>query len=91
LSPFGPGNPQPIFVARELAVIAEPRVLRGRHLKFRVEQDGKSLDAIGWNMAHHYQPVLDSDGTISLAFALSENTFQSMKFLQLIVKDIQFD
>jgi single-stranded-DNA-specific exonuclease len=91
LSPFGPANPQPIFVARELAVIAEPRVLRGRHLKFRVEQDGKSLDAIGWNMAHYYRPVLESNATISLAFALSENTFQSMKFLQLIIKDIQFE
>jgi single-stranded-DNA-specific exonuclease len=90
LSPFGPANPQPIFVARDLAVIAEPRVLKGRHLKFRVEQDGKSLDAIGWNMAHYYQPVLESNGTLSLAFALSENTFQSMKFLQLIIKDIQF-
>ena len=89
LSPFGMANPQPIFAAREVFLIAEPRLLKSKHLKFRVEQDGQSLDAIGWNMAHYYQPMLRSRGTISLAFVLAQNTFQAMRFLQLIVKDIQ--
>ncbi len=66
LAPFGPANPQPVFVARDLAVIAEPRVLKGKHLKFRVEQDGRALDVIGWNMAQR-QPVSLSGGTKSLA------------------------
>jgi len=89
LSPFGPANPQPIFVARDLALIAEPRTLKGKHLKFRVEQDGKALDAIAWNMAQH-QPKIQSDGKVSLAFSLSQNSFQTMKSLQLVVKDIHF-
>jgi single-stranded-DNA-specific exonuclease len=36
LAPFGPANPQPVFAARDLSVIAEPRILKGKHLKFRV-------------------------------------------------------
>jgi single-stranded-DNA-specific exonuclease len=89
LSPFGPANPEPLFAARELSLIAEPRLLKEKHLRFRVEQDGKAMDAIGWNMAQYYQPIQESKGTVSLAFALSQNSFQTMKFLQLIVKDIE--
>lgn len=89
LAPFGPGNPQPLFVARELSLIAEPRILKGRHLKFRVEQDGKAMDAIGWNLAHFHQSVLKSKEKISLAFELSRSSYQSMNYLQLIVKDIK--
>ena len=88
LSPFGMSNPQPLFLVRDVRVIADPRVLKNRHLKFRVEQDGKSMDAIGWNMAQHCQPIVESSQLLSLAFELSESTFQSMKSLQLVVKDI---
>jgi single-stranded-DNA-specific exonuclease len=90
LSPFGPANPQPIFLARALDLIAEPRTLKGKHLKFRVEQDGRALDAIGWNMAQYQPKIQESEGRISLAFSLAQNSFQAMKSLQLVVKDIHF-
>ncbi len=89
LSPFGPLNCQPVFVARDVAVIAEPRILKRKHLKFRVEQDGKAMDAIGWNMAQRHLETIDSKKKVSLAFALSRNSYQGMNSLQLIVKDIQ--
>jgi single-stranded-DNA-specific exonuclease len=88
LSPFGAANPQPIFVARNLGIIAEPRLLKEKHLKFRVEQDGKALDAIGWNMGQYQQRIRESSGRVSLAFSLSQNTFQTMKSPQLVIKDI---
>jgi len=90
LSPFGPANPQPTFIVRELSLIAEPRILKGRHLKFRVEQDGRAIDAIGWNLAQHQTKIQESNGRFSLAFSLSQNSFHTMKTMQLIVKDIQF-
>jgi single-stranded-DNA-specific exonuclease len=89
LSPFGTCNPQPLFVVREVSVIADPRILKNRHLKFRVEQDGKSMDVIGWNMAHQCQSIIESNQVLSLAFVLAESTFQLMKSLQLVVKDMQ--
>jgi single-stranded-DNA-specific exonuclease len=88
LSPFGPSNPQPLFAATHLAVIAEPRLFKGKHLKFRIEQDGKALDAIGWNMAQHCQPIRESRGEVSLAFSISQDLYQEMRLLQLIVRDI---
>jgi single-stranded-DNA-specific exonuclease len=89
LSPFGPSNPQPLFAAREVALIAEPRILKGRHLKFRVEQDGRALDAIGWNMAQSHSPGPSLDRSLSLAFAITSITYQRMNALQLVVKDFK--
>ena len=88
LSPFGTANPQPILAARDIAVIAEPRVLKGKHLKFRVEQDGKYFDAVGWNFAESHSQILQNKSRISLAFALTSNAYQGMTALQLNVKDI---
>jgi single-stranded-DNA-specific exonuclease len=89
LAPFGPANPQPVFVARDLAVIAEPRVLKGKHLKFRVEQDGRALDVIGWNLVQR-QPVNFSGARrVSLAFTIASNAYQGIRSLQLVAKDIQ--
>ncbi|MCI0624748.1 MAG: single-stranded-DNA-specific exonuclease RecJ [Acidobacteria bacterium] len=89
LSPFGPANPQPLFVARDLAIIAEPRILKGKHLKFRVEQDGKALDVIGWNMAHRHPISLTAERKLSLAFTIVSAAYQGIRSLQLVVKDIK--
>jgi single-stranded-DNA-specific exonuclease len=89
LAPFGPANPQPVFVARDLAVIAEPRVLKGKHLKFRVEQDGRALDVIGWNMAQGQPVSLSGARRVSLAFTIACNSYQGIRSLQLVAKDIK--
>jgi single-stranded-DNA-specific exonuclease len=89
LAPFGPSNPQPIFAAQELVLIAEPRILKGRHLKFRVEQDGKALDAIGWNMAQSQSTSPSLERKLSLAFAITSATYQNMNALQLVMKDLK--
>jgi single-stranded-DNA-specific exonuclease len=89
LAPFGPANPQPVFVARDLALIAEPRVLKGKHLKFRVEQDGRALDVIGWNMAQRQPVSLSAARRVSLAFTIASNSYQGIHALQLVAKDIK--
>jgi single-stranded-DNA-specific exonuclease len=36
LEPFGMGNPEPVFAARDVRLMAPPRVMKDRHVKLRV-------------------------------------------------------
>lgn len=38
LEPFGMGNPEPVFIARGLRLLAPPRVVKEKHFKIRVQQ-----------------------------------------------------
>ena len=48
-APFGMGNPAPRFAARGVRLVAPLRILKDRHLKLIVEQDGRRFDALAWN------------------------------------------
>lgn len=88
LEPYGEGNPMPLFVARNLRMVYEPRVLKEKHLKLRVEQDGVLLDALGWGMGLRFENGDRKQQNVSMAFYLSQNTFQSVTSLQLTIKDL---
>jgi single-stranded-DNA-specific exonuclease len=38
LQPFGMGNPEPVFVARGVTLIGEPRVMREKHMKLKLRR-----------------------------------------------------
>jgi len=69
LQPFGSGNPQPLFFAREVESVAAPRVVGERHLRLRLRQrnyhhraiffDGAaaSLPPHPWDIAFRVRPV----------------------------------
>ncbi|MGD0696235.1 MAG: single-stranded-DNA-specific exonuclease RecJ [Terriglobia bacterium] len=88
LEPWGYGNPTPVLVARGVRVLEPPRVLKEKHLKWRVTQGGKSFDALGWGWAERY-PLPAVNRPVDLAFTLDENVYQGNRTLQLIVRDIQ--
>src|SRR4029077_12016098 len=46
LQPFGNGNPQPLFLAREIRTVAPPRVINEKHLALRIGQGGVHRRAI---------------------------------------------
>jgi single-stranded-DNA-specific exonuclease len=87
LAPHGMGNPTPVFAARGLRLLGPPRVLKERHLKLRVAQDSRSLDALAWNWgprSGEWTPGQTADA----AFTLDENYFQDLRTLQLEVRDM---
>ncbi|RJO65497.1 MAG: single-stranded-DNA-specific exonuclease RecJ [Myxococcales bacterium] len=85
LAPFGSGYPEPVFVARGVTVI-QGRVLKERHLKLAVGQDGRVLEAIGFGMAHHQ---LVKGDRLDIAFVPEYNTFRGSKAIQLRLRDLK--
>ncbi len=50
LEPYGEANPEPLFRARRARLAAAPQVLKQRHLKLVVEQEGVRHTALFWNL-----------------------------------------
>ena len=46
LQPFGNGNPQPLFLAREVQPVALPKVVNEKHLIFRLRQGDRHRRAV---------------------------------------------
>lgn len=57
LGPFGRGNREPVFVARGVR-LADPRLVKGKHVKFRITRNGTGLDGIGFRLAHSLDPEM---------------------------------
>ena len=87
LEPCGIGNPKPTFSARELTLLAPPRILKERHLKIQLGQDGTTMEALGWRMAGRAEE-LQPGSRMDLAFRVEENLFRNIRSLQLNIQDI---
>ena len=51
LQPFGMGNPEPVFLARGVTLMGEPRVMREKHLKLKLRRYVSASRArwpVGW-------------------------------------------
>lgn len=85
LAPFGMGNPEPIFLCRNLKV-QQAGVVGGKHLRFRVQQGGYSMPCIAFGLAAKIELLQDR---VDILFQVDTNTWQGRTSLQLKVKDIR--
>jgi single-stranded-DNA-specific exonuclease len=91
ISPFGPGNMQPVFVSENVFDDGNCRLLKEQHLKICVKQEGTaSIEAIGFGMSEHYERISRGD-KFHLCYTICENDFNGKKSLQLFIKDIKYD
>jgi single-stranded-DNA-specific exonuclease len=79
LGPCGMGNPQAAFVSRSCRVY-DVRVLKDKHLKFAIEQNGVRRDCIAFGQAEHYERCA---GTIDLLYKPSINEWRGNESVQL--------
>jgi single-stranded-DNA-specific exonuclease len=87
LEPFGMGNPTPVFGACGVRLVSTPRILQEKHLKLRVGQGARTLDALGWGWAAR-TPPLEAGQPVDLAFTVEENNYQDVASLQMVIKDL---
>jgi single-stranded-DNA-specific exonuclease len=91
MAPFGPENQNPVFEARNVYVFNALTNFKDRHVKFLVaqERNDKVFQAIGFDMAEHYERLANRD-LFSMAFTIEENTYNGNTSIQFRVRDIKF-
>ena len=86
LSPFGAGNPEPLFLLRNARAQQVTPCGTG-HLKFSVRQGGFTLPCIAFAFPPHWAEFLP--GEIDLLVSAQSNEWQGRVSLQLRVKDMR--
>jgi single-stranded-DNA-specific exonuclease len=89
LAPFGPGNPRPRFHTGPVAIVDGPRLLKERHLKMSVKQNGRVMRAIQWNAAEHSDRLTAKKDGVEIAYTVEENEYQGTKYVELRVDDFR--
>jgi single-stranded-DNA-specific exonuclease len=89
LAPFGPGNPRPKFHTGGVAVVDGPRLLKERHLKMTLKQNGRILRAIQWNAAEREPNLLAKKDGVEIAYTIEENEYQGTKYVELRLEDFR--
>ena len=85
MQPFGPGNPQPVFVARRLTDKGS-RIVKEHHIRFCLRQGSFEADGIGFGLASKFA-LLQTRAPVDVVFTLEENEWNNIKSLQLKVID----
>ena len=90
LEPFGPGNPRPLFVSRNLINHRDTRVVgkTGEHLRLDVTDRAYAITGIAFGraeMAKHIQ----NGNPVDICYELDENTFYNRTTIQMMVQDIK--
>ena len=86
-APFGPENMRPVFAARNVEVLGQPRIVGKNHLRFKVRSNTRVVDAIGFNLGHLLSRVR-SGSKVDVAFSLDEGEFAGETVPQLKIRDV---
>ena len=88
LEPTGYGNPEAVFVARDVKVKSSRTVgAEGRHLKLSLEDSsGMIVDCIGFRLGHLKETLPEH---IDVMFTLEANEWNGRTTLQLNLKDVK--
>ena len=89
LAPFGPGNPRPRFHTNQVAIVDGPRILKDRHLKLSVKQNGRTLRAIQWNAADREANLVAKKDAVEIAYTVEENEYMGNKYVELRLDDFR--
>lgn len=89
LEPFGAGNPSPTLLATRVGVLdARPVGREGEHVRFRLEQQGRRLDAVAWRQAEGLAYVKPG-ALVDVAFTPQRNEWNGVNRVQLVVEGMR--
>ncbi|WP_158798221.1 single-stranded-DNA-specific exonuclease RecJ [Pedobacter sp. L105] len=89
MAPFGPMNPAPVFVSKEVVYVGNPYVVGTKHLKLSIKQQNSAIfEAIGFGLAE-FENLLQPNVPFSVCYTIEENVWKEQKRLQLNIKAIK--
>lgn len=89
MAPFGPGNREPLFLASDLQVVGEPRLVGQKHLKFKVRKDKVILGGIFFDAGDRRVELATGQAGLSVACTLEEDEWQGKREIRLRVRDFK--
>jgi len=90
LSPFGRGNPAPVFCLRDAALAqkAQPIGADGRHLRLMLRQGQRYAQAV-WFGAGEHADELPAGARLDVAFEPHVSTWQGKRRAEMHVRDVR--
>ncbi len=88
-APFGPQNMRPLMASRGVEVVGAPEIVGRNHIKFKVRQNVKVLDCIGFNLGHLMYRLAPGEANLDIAYVIEENEWRGKKGIQLRIKDLR--
>ena len=88
--PHGAGNPTPLFCAQAVQLASPVRRLgqQGQHARFRVTQDGASLNVVAFHQAEQVL-ALPAGAVVDIAFTPTINTWREQSQLELHLRALR--
>jgi len=92
LSPFGQGNPEPIFATKGVRLASVPRRVGSgsEHLQLTITDNAATIRCIGFRFGRLEKKLLDND-FFNVAYQPQINTYNGNSNVEFILADIQFD
>jgi single-stranded-DNA-specific exonuclease len=78
LAPFGHGHQPPLFAAFGVQVAAAPVVMKEKHLRVTVRQNGRMLKLKAWNFAERAAEFTPG-ASVDVAFQLEEDAYSASR------------
>ena len=74
MAPFGFGNPAPVLAVAGAQVATAPSVVKDKHLRVHLRQDGRGFTAAAWNAAER-AGELAAGAMVDAAFSIEEDAY----------------
>ncbi|MBN1163322.1 MAG: single-stranded-DNA-specific exonuclease RecJ [Candidatus Krumholzibacteriota bacterium] len=91
MAPFGPGNPEPLFLLRGLEILPGSRIVGKDHLKILArDKGGREKDLIGFSLGRAWNPLDIQGKKLDLIVSLRKSVYQGRIEAQVQVSGIRF-
>ncbi|MFN9710901.1 MAG: single-stranded-DNA-specific exonuclease RecJ, partial [Bacteroidota bacterium] len=87
MEPYGPDNPRPVFLTKNVADTGAAKIVKDHHLKVSLKKGQSTLSGIFFKGAPSFEMV--QKGAVDVVYTLEANTFNEKTSLQMKIIDIK--